>query len=136
MIELGLRLLGPEVRTGSLVHAYHVPLEGFMAPDLTPTVLKGLRRDYGETAVAALAKLCASLDDRTLRWRAELVRGDPRSAILVAARQHPSDLIAVGTHGRTGVTHALLGSMAEWVIRAADCDVMVARPARVSFELP
>jgi nucleotide-binding universal stress UspA family protein len=39
-----------------------------------------------------------------------------------------SDLIAVGTHGRTGVAHALLGSVAEWVVRCAPCDVLVARP--------
>jgi nucleotide-binding universal stress UspA family protein len=42
----------------------------------------------------------------------------------------------VGTHGRTGLSHALLGSVAERVLTAAPCDVAVARPARFTFRLP
>lgn len=45
-------------------------------------------------------------------------------------------LAHAGTHGRSGISHALVGSVAEWVIENATVDVLVARPARVSFELP
>ena len=38
-----------------------------------------------------------------------------------------ADLVAVGTHGRSGLSRAVLGSVAEWVIRAAVCDVLVER---------
>jgi nucleotide-binding universal stress UspA family protein len=56
--------------------------------------------------------------------------------MLAEAVGRRADLIAVGTHGRSGIAHALIGSVAEWVIQTAACDVLVARPARVSFELP
>jgi nucleotide-binding universal stress UspA family protein len=49
------------------------------------------------------------------------------------AVQHDADLLALGTHGRSGLAHALLGSVAEAVIHAASCDVLV---ARLRFELP
>ena len=47
-----------------------------------------------------------------------------------------ADLIAIGTHGRAGIAHFLLGSVAEWVLTSAPCDVLVARPIRFSFKLP
>jgi len=49
--------------------------------------------------------------------------------IVDAAREDPAvDLIVVGTHGRTGLSHALMGSVAEKVVRHAPCNVLVARP--------
>jgi universal stress protein A len=55
--------------------------------------------------------------------------GDPARQILRYAAVHPIDLIVVGTHGRTGVSRLLLGSVAERVLRGARCPVL-AVPAR------
>jgi len=52
---------------------------------------------------------------------------DPRDLILDAARRLEADLIVMGTHGRTGVGRLLLGSVAEDVVRAAPCPVLVVR---------
>jgi nucleotide-binding universal stress UspA family protein len=49
--------------------------------------------------------------------------GEPADAILRMARQEKVDLIVMGTHGRTGLSHLLLGSTAEAVVRAAACPV-------------
>jgi nucleotide-binding universal stress UspA family protein len=66
-----------------------------------------------------------------------LVRtGDPRQAILNAAVQQDCDLLALGTHGRTGLAHVFLGSVAEGVLRIARRDVVVARSARPVVEPP
>jgi nucleotide-binding universal stress UspA family protein len=56
--------------------------------------------------------------------------GDPAEEILRYARRHPIDLIVVGTHGRTGVSRVLLGSVAERVVRGARCPVLVVPAAR------
>ena len=56
--------------------------------------------------------------------------------IVNAARECASDLIVMGTHGRTGVAHILLGSVAEAVVRFTDCSVMTVRPDAFRFELP
>jgi nucleotide-binding universal stress UspA family protein len=53
--------------------------------------------------------------------------GDAAAGILDEARARGADLIAVGTHGRQGVSHLLLGSVAEEISRRASCSVLVAR---------
>ena len=53
--------------------------------------------------------------------------GDPAVQITENARQLKAELIVVGTHGRRGVQHFLLGSVAEEVVRKAECSVLVAR---------
>jgi nucleotide-binding universal stress UspA family protein len=62
--------------------------------------------------------------------------GMPYVEIIRKARARAADLIVLGTHGRTGVSHALLGSVAEWIVRRAERDVLVARAAPVSFDPP
>jgi nucleotide-binding universal stress UspA family protein len=59
--------------------------------------------------------------------RCYLTQGDPAERILQAARNFHADLIVVGTHGRSGLARLLLGSVAETVLRAASCPVMVVR---------
>lgn len=57
---------------------------------------------------------------------AKLVRGVPWDAIVGAARDDAAiDLIVLGTHGHTGLRHALIGSVAERVVRHAPCTVMI-----------
>jgi nucleotide-binding universal stress UspA family protein len=53
--------------------------------------------------------------------------GDAAQAIVAAARNHRADLIAMSTHGRSGLRHALLGSVATEVVRTAPCPVMLVR---------
>jgi nucleotide-binding universal stress UspA family protein len=57
-----------------------------------------------------------------------LLTGNPWHELVELAKVDPRiDLIVVGTHGRTGLTHALLGSVAEKVVRYAPCPVLVTR---------
>jgi universal stress protein A len=59
---------------------------------------------------------------------AVLATGAPWNEIVELARREPSiDLIVMGTHGRTGLKHVLLGSVAEKVVRHAPCPVLAAR---------
>jgi nucleotide-binding universal stress UspA family protein len=136
VVTVALRILGPEVTSAIMVHAYHVPFEGLITPGVSPGEMTDLRKEYKQAAMSGLARLQASIGDLGVRWRTTVVRGDPRTAILAESIRRRADILAVGTHGRSGISHALLGSVAEWVIQAAACDVLVGRPARVSFELP
>lgn len=63
----------------------------------------------------------------TTAVRTEVVAGEPASEILRHARTHGIDLVVVGTHGRTGLKHLVLGSVAERVVRQAPCPVLVVR---------
>lgn len=53
--------------------------------------------------------------------------GDPGPAIVAAADAENVDLIVVGSHGRSGVTRFLIGSVSDHVVRHAHCPVMVVR---------
>jgi universal stress protein A len=52
-------------------------------------------------------------------------RGDPKTAIAEWSNAHEVDAIVMGTHGRTGRAHALVGSVAESTMRRARCPVMI-----------
>ena len=60
-------------------------------------------------------------------WTIDVAVGPPYLAIVEAAKRHEADLIVVATHGRTGVLHLLLGSVAERVVRSAGCPVLTVR---------
>ena len=53
--------------------------------------------------------------------------GSPAAEIIAAARSLSIDVIVISTHGRTGLTHVFLGSVAEQVVRHAPCPVLVVR---------
>jgi nucleotide-binding universal stress UspA family protein len=58
----------------------------------------------------------------------ELVSGDPAGMLVEKAKQGPHDLIVVGTHGRTGFVHMLLGSVAEKLVRLSPVPVLTVPP--------
>ena len=73
--------------------------------------------------------LISSEDRRELKADAVLVVSNtPAAAIVSYARDAASDLIVMGTHGRGGVAHLLMGSVAEKVLRLAPCPVLAVKP--------
>jgi nucleotide-binding universal stress UspA family protein len=68
--------------------------------------------------------------DRLLR------KGIPSNEIVETAREQQAQLIVVGTHGRSGIKHMLIGSDAEEVVRNAPCDIVVVKPEKFSFSMP
>jgi nucleotide-binding universal stress UspA family protein len=55
----------------------------------------------------------------------KLVQHEPARAILTAAEEGNHSLIVLGSHGRTGISRAILGSVAEQIVRRAKCPVLV-----------
>ena len=91
-------------------------------PPAEPTVV---RRDLSDEALARLHDLVPEACKGT--WQVALAVGRPADAIVRFAQQHHVDLIVVATHGRTGLTHVLLGSVAEKVVQLAPCPVLTVR---------
>lgn len=63
-------------------------------------------------------------------------QGSPFMEILKFAREKQVDLIVIATHGRTGLKHALFGSVAEKVVRKAPCPVLTIRHPEHKFVMP
>jgi nucleotide-binding universal stress UspA family protein len=112
-----------------LVHAYASPVlavpEGVVmrtAPDLA-RLLAHLRAELDKTA-ARLRELGVT----TVETR--LAEGSAWHEVVGIAKAEGCDLVVMGTHGRGGLSHALLGSVAEKVVRTAPCPVLTVRMPR------
>jgi nucleotide-binding universal stress UspA family protein len=82
----------------------------------------------------AIERLTASVPEADrARVTVACVVSTPYSEILDYAAEHDIDLIVMGTHGRGGVTHMLLGSIAERVVRRAPCPVLTVRQPQHGF---
>jgi nucleotide-binding universal stress UspA family protein len=136
VLELARVVADSALASIPVIHAYWPPFESAVLETLTPKELPEYHRGFKRKADSDLRKILASCSDPGIDWKAVVRRGDPRSVVLEEAAHRRSDLIVVGTHARSGLSHALLGSVAECVIRRARCDVLVARPSRFSFRLP
>lgn len=67
-----------------------------------------------------------------VRVESQVMEGDAVEMILRAAEETRSDLIVMGTHGRTALARLLLGSVAEAVLRKASCPVLTVKPPAAS----
>ncbi|HEX5062197.1 MAG TPA: universal stress protein [Kofleriaceae bacterium] len=120
---------------GATVHLLHVigiPTLGVpeLGVALTSTVIDSMVRENQE----ALERLVDR--KRTMAtFGAPLLRtGDARDLINQTAKELTADLIVMGTHGRRGVSRALLGSVTETVVRTAPCPVLTVRPNVIHHE--
>jgi universal stress protein A len=90
-----------------------------------------IRRDPSEEALTRLRDLAANVFPGP--WEAEVALGHPADTIVRVARERRTDLIVMSTHGRTGLQHVLLGSVAEKVVRLAPCPVLTVKaPGRAA----
>ncbi|HHT9129556.1 MAG TPA: universal stress protein [Candidatus Brocadiaceae bacterium] len=65
-----------------------------------------------------------------------IVQGVPFSEIIKTSKEYKIDLIVLGTHGRTGLSHAIMGSVAEKVVRKSPCPVLTIRHPEHDFVMP
>jgi universal stress protein A len=102
--------------------------EPLLAPgDATTFTLPVLADDYRVEMDHRLTRLGNKLRVDGLQVSTLLMRGSPHEAITSAADQEHADLIVMSTHGRTGLSHLLLGSVTERVVRTAKVPVMTLR---------
>jgi len=85
------------------------------------------RRALETIAGTLLDNLSKQLREKNLKVKTYLVSGAPYREILKKTQLEKVDLIVMGTHGRTGVAHLLLGSVAERVVRLSPCPVLTVR---------
>ena len=120
------------------LHVLHV-LEAYVSG--TPQFGMGLalpevREESEEVVIKTIDDLMGDAwpaDRRVVRATA---RGTPFVEIVRYARESEIDAIVIGTHGRTGLSHVFLGSVAENVVRQANCPVLVVRSEGHQFVAP
>ncbi|MGB3563289.1 MAG: universal stress protein [Thermoanaerobaculia bacterium] len=124
---IALDLLAKQSRETTLVllHVYHLPYE-YTAYGTIPTSLDYFK-DVEGAAEDRLRKLAEPLASEGLSVKTVAREGYPPEIIVGEAEACGADLIALGTHGRSGLTHLLLGSTAERVVQHASCPVLTVR---------
>ena len=116
-------------RYGASIRLLHV-LDEFAftgaAPEgyFEPAHLREERKEKAQRQLSALAPLCAAAQ---VPLTTGLLSGTPAPAIVQYAETTAPDLIVMGTHGRAGLAHLLIGSVAERVVRTAPCPVLTVR---------
>lgn len=121
-VEYALELakaLGSEI---VLMHAFEIPAVGF--PDGALVATADMTNRVLEGAQVGLDRQAAQYEGRGIEMRTVIKQGDAWRSIIATAEELGSDLIVMGTHGRRGLPRALLGSVAEKVVRTAHCPVL------------
>jgi len=93
-----------------------------------PTMGEELLGDLERQASTALAQLLPEAQQAKIEVTRAVAIGSPSQTIVETAEAEHVDLIVMATHGRTGLSHLLIGSVAERVVRTAPCPVLTIRP--------
>ena len=124
---------------GAELHVIHV-LQDMVAMLPEPGLAFPPPGDYLQELEASSTQALAKLPDPATGTPASVVRatlqGPPFLEIIRYAKDQDIDLIVIGTHGRTGLAHVLLGSVAERIVRKAPCPVLTVRPTGHQFVMP
>lgn len=105
-----------------LLHAYLLPIVGFPDGVLLPSAEIATR--IMTSAQTDLANAVAKRKGSGIAIQPILKQADAREAVLATAEDLGADLVVMGTHGRNGIARALIGSVAEAVVRAASVPVL------------
>lgn len=111
----------------TLLHAYHLPVEfqqlegAYLPPDFWQNV-----RSEAESTLRSHAE---ALQRKGVRVEVAVCEGYAATVIIEEAALRRADLIVIGTHGRSGLKHLLLGSIAERVVQKAPCPVLTVKAA-------
>lgn len=107
------------------LHVLYVVEETYPLVEAGPAdVLDGLRERGDRTLEEVRSRAAAAGVDSI---QGTVAGGSPYRQILEYADEHDIELIVMGTHGRRGIDRVLLGSVAEKIVRSADCPVLTVR---------
>ncbi len=109
----------------TVLHVLH--LSSFALGEAPPTVLDDTLTAMETNAEQQTQMALDRVQQAGIQGESTIVEGTPFQAIIETAESRNVDLIVMGTHGRTGLSHALMGSVAEKVVRLAPCPVLVTR---------
>jgi universal stress protein A len=127
-LDYAVDLAKPFKATLTLIHSLE-PIYFATPADLYgPAANLGmLIQEQRRAAQEQLARLQKDLGKRRVAVQTLIGTGPAPRVIVDAAKRRGADLIVMSTHGRTGVSHVLMGSVAEKVVRSASCPVLTVR---------
>ena len=110
-----------------LLHVAEDPYRALYSVEVFVPEIEGLREEVVADALGRLKARLRQADLEQLHATADVIVGTPAMSIVEYAEGHDIDMIVMGTHGRGGMSHLLMGSVAERVVRTATCPVLTVR---------
>lgn len=117
-----------------LVHVFDDPYGNALVAEMSASVYESMRATEMTQARRRLLRRLPPADRKQFQGSTAIVTGSPAEAIVDYAADRGMDLIVMGTHGRSGFAHLLLGSVAEHVVRTARCPVLTVHAAKVEHD--
>lgn len=111
----------------SLLHVVHRPFKSFLSRRDQNSLMADNREQANEKLGDLISRLSAELADRAPQFEVNFLEGDILGSINAAVAKLNPDLLAVGTHGRSGFAHAVIGSIAEQLLCDASVDILAAK---------
>ena len=118
-----------------LIVVYVIEPMNYAVPRLLPEPT-ALLEEQRKVAAKSLSHLEARIKKRYPNCRTEVHFGVVYQRIIELAKSLKADLIVIATHGRTGLSHMMIGSVAEKVVRKAPCSVLVVKHPTQKFRMP
>lgn len=118
-----------------ILHIIHEfgDMTDFYVPHMSYDVIE---KEMEDAARNNMENFCRENFEGKAKFEIHTRKGTPFLEIIQAARDLNSDLIVMGTHGRTGIDHILFGSTAEKVVRKSPIPVMTVRAEGKEFKMP
>lgn len=125
-VEFAVRF-APQARI-HLIHAFEVPFKGFLS-GLTSVerTKKKHELQFAQLIDEEMSGFLSGVNVTGVRLEKRIREGAPGMVIAQEVAALKADLLILGTHGRTGVAHALLGSVAETFLNDPPCDVLAVK---------
>jgi universal stress protein A len=108
---------------------YFTPYESFLTPENLVAIERNIEGEVGKD----FDKITKKLD---LPFKRVIKTGVSFVEIIDYVKEQGIDLVVMGTHGRSGIEHILIGSVAEKVVRKSPCPVLTVRPKDKTFKMP
>ena len=123
---------GLAVSLRAQLHVLHVVTDPHPLPSVAGLTVGPVKDPMPQIIKNAEEQLAVQMEDDVRKYpqiRCVVKGGDAVRQIKDYADTHDIDLIVIGTHGRTGISHLIIGSVAEKVVRLATCPVLTVHPS-------
>ncbi len=110
-----------------LVHATDAPFKGFLRRNTIEELVLAEQKAFGLMIEKEIVELSKRLGPAAPRFETVVAEGMIRMVLREQVATFKPDLVAIGTHGRTGIAHAILGSVAEDLLADAPVDVLAVK---------
>lgn len=122
-----------------LLHVVHMArlLDAVSMIDTTSSIIEAdMHEEFRKSSTKQLKEIKDRYQDQGVDIEVVQADGVPFVEIIKAADRKKVDLIVMGSHGGSGISHLLLGSVADRVVHKASCPVMCIKPEDLEFEMP